>query len=264
MVTISREKAKRLGIPEAARFNLTKEELTALEISSGLYFVINGKTFLKSTYTSSMSKPVETEKAEDKIIEDKIERFVYAGPSQEKLEEYARYIREEFATSDLESKGWLNVWTEEKQNFLDAFKEELKQEKGLPGLVEYYLKKGFTDKTEKAYDEEWIKIKAKISAEISRQKKAGVPAKTEEVQAEKETISDINIFWEKIKSFYVGRMYLSKKEIVQLEQSYNFEGAEIQKLWDEMMTYYVGRMYLSKKELIVLGNKYGLDVSGLA
>lgn len=76
-------------------------------------------------------------------------------------------------------------------------------------------------------------------------------------------MTDINEFWKIVKSFYQGRMYLSKKEWVELENKYNFSSSEIQTLITEMKTYYIGRMYLSKSELIEIGIKYNLDNSGL-
>jgi len=47
MVTISRRKAKRLGISEDKRTNLTRNELKKIEMSSGQYEERNGKTFLR-------------------------------------------------------------------------------------------------------------------------------------------------------------------------------------------------------------------------
>jgi len=68
-------------------------------------------------------------------------------------------------------------------------------------------------------------------------------------------------FFDAMKGFYVGRMYLSKKELAALVKQYDV--TDIQDFIDEIYTFYVGRMYLSKKELKTLGAKYGFDVSGL-
>jgi hypothetical protein len=68
-------------------------------------------------------------------------------------------------------------------------------------------------------------------------------------------------FFDAMKGFYVGRMYLSKKELAELVKKY--DATDIQNFIDEIYTYYVGRMYLSKKEIKALGAKYGFDVSGL-
>jgi len=38
---------------------------------------------------------------------------------------------------------------------------------------------------------------------------------------------------------------------------------DLQSFWNEVKSYYVGRAYLSKKELLPLAKKYGLDTSGL-
>jgi len=79
-------------------------------------------------------------------------------------------------------------------------------------------------------------------------------------------------FFDVIKAYYAGRMYLSKNELIALGQAYKLEPAgltplvsqEIADLYAETKTYYAGRMYLSKKELVALGVKHGLDITGLA
>jgi hypothetical protein len=68
-------------------------------------------------------------------------------------------------------------------------------------------------------------------------------------------------FFKEMKTFYVGRMYLSKKELAEMMKKYDV--TEIQNFIDEINSFYAGRMYLSRKELIPLGKKYNLDVSGL-
>lgn len=219
--------------------------------------------------TSSSQKPEQKkEQTKDEVIEQNIKNFVPDMPSKSKITEYATYIRQEYASSDLESKAWLNVWTQEKNNFMEDFKKKLQQEKGLKGLVEYFLKSKFTSSLDDLYTEQWKKIKAAISTEIARQKIEEkipeTPGAGKQPETGKTIITDINEFWTLIKSFYSGRMYLSKKEIEGVESKYDLQGEDIQNLLTEMKTYYTGRMYLSKKELVVLGNKYGLDISGLA
>jgi len=59
-ITISAAKAKRLGIPDADRHSLTREQLTAFETNSGQYEVRNGKTFLvKNNTEEEKNAPLE-------------------------------------------------------------------------------------------------------------------------------------------------------------------------------------------------------------
>jgi len=67
--------------------------------------------------------------------------------------------------------------------------------------------------------------------------------------------------FKEMKTFYSGRMYLSKKELTSILSKYDV--SDIQIFIDEINSFYIGRNYLSKKEMIDLGKKYNLDVSGL-
>jgi micrococcal nuclease len=68
-------------------------------------------------------------------------------------------------------------------------------------------------------------------------------------------------FFEEMKKFYAGKMYMSKKELAELISKYDV--SEIQTFIDEVYTYYTGRAYLSKLELVDLGAKHGFNISGL-
>lgn len=85
----------------------------------------------------------------------------------------------------------------------------------------------------------------------------------------------IQEFYDLIKPFYIGRLYMSKKELLEFGTKYNLdigdidpvtlpEKAEtIQEFYDEMKTFYIGLKYMSKSELITLGYKYNLNVTGI-
>ena len=83
--------------------------------------------------------------------------------------------------------------------------------------------------------------------------------KTEEpAPAEKETISEPQILWDKIKEFYVDRMYMSMKELKEFERKYTIEGDATQALLQDIKGYYVGRAYMSKKEMVEVAEKHNL------
>jgi len=78
-------------------------------------------------------------------------------------------------------------------------------------------------------------------------------------------------FFDIVKTYYVGRLYLSKKELAKIESDFKIGisgvtplvSDEILKFYAEMKMFYVGRLYLSKKELATLGEKYQLSITGL-
>lgn len=73
-------------------------------------------------------------------------------------------------------------------------------------------------------------------------------------------ISKADLF-DEIKRFYVGRMYMSKKELTELLSRYDV--SEIEDFVNELWSYYVGRMYISKRELVELGLKYDFYVADI-
>jgi endonuclease YncB( thermonuclease family) len=81
-----------------------------------------------------------------------------------------------------------------------------------------------------------------------------------ETPAEITKITKEELFKE-TKTFYEGRMYMSKKELQALLAKHDASG--IAEFITEIWSYYTGRMYLSKKEMISLGKKYNFDISGL-
>jgi len=100
-----------------------------------------------------------------------------------------------------------------------------------------------------------------VAGVVTEEKPAPAPAPEEELPpAPAEKITKAELF-NAFKSFYEGRMYMSKRELSALLK--NYDTSEITDFIDEVWSYYTGRMYLSKKELIALGTKYGFDVSGL-
>jgi predicted nucleotidyltransferase len=59
-----------------------------------------------------------------------------------------------------------------------------------------------------------------------------------------------------MKTFYTGRMYMSKKEMEEMLSKYDL--SDVMDLVTDARSYYVGRAYMSKKELTDLGSKYGV------
>ena len=66
-----------------------------------------------------------------------------------------------------------------------------------------------------------------------------------------------------VKTYYPGRMYLSKKEMIPIEEIASQFSADVATLWNDIKSFYVGRLYMSKKELISISEKYGLNATGL-
>ena len=78
------------------------------------------------------------------------------------------------------------------------------------------------------------------------------------VPEEKVNVTSAQQLWDIFKTFYVGRMYMSKKELAQIEAKYNLQGEETASLLDDVKTYYPGRMYMSKKEMAEVAKRHGL------
>ena len=94
---------------------------------------------------------------------------------------------------------------------------------------------------------------------MKAEEKAGAVITPEVPEAEKEKITDVQTLWDKMKEFYTGRMYMSKKELTALKNKYSIEGEQVLALLADVESFYTGRMYMSKKEMAGVAQKYGLS-----